>query len=84
MQKYKSPFDLVITSKSQTTDFAVLGIKEDTLYKFVRPGDRFRINKWVNYHKDKAVWSGLKRKLVLVYVDSEYTNIIKEEIIELN
>lgn len=84
IEKNKSPFDLVISSKSQTTDFAVLGVKEDTLYKFVRPGDRFRIPKWIKYHKDKAVWSGLKRKLVLVHIDKDYTEILKEEVIQLN
>ena len=82
--KYKSPFNPIITSKSQSADFIILGINKDIIYKFVRPGDRFRVPKWVDYWKNTCIWSKHKRELILVFVDSDYTYIIKEEIIELN
>lgn len=83
IQQQSSPFNPVIGVNSQSADFIVLGIKKDLIYKIVVPKDVTRVKVWVEYWKQRCIFSGLKRELVLIYVDSYYSKIIYEETIKL-
>ena len=80
ISKYTSPFNPILWVRSSNCDFYVPGIGKDTIYKIITPGDRFRINKIIEYWKEKSAFRNFKREIVLIYVKSDFATVIKEDI----
>lgn len=83
IQQQSGIFNPVVGVNSQSADFIVLGIKKDLIYKIVAPKDVTKVKVWVEYWKQRCIFSGLRREIILVYVDSKYSKITYEEVIKL-
>jgi hypothetical protein len=80
MGKYTSPFNPILWVRSSNCDFYVPGIGKDTIYKIIMPGDRFRINKIIEYWKEKSAFRNFKREIVFIYIKNDFKTVLKEDI----
>jgi hypothetical protein len=80
MGKYSSPFNPILWVRGSNCDFYVPGIAKDTIYKIIMPGDRFRINKIVQYWKEKSAFRNFKREIVFIYIKNDFKTVLKEDI----
>jgi hypothetical protein len=83
MGKYNSPFNPILWVRSSNCDFYVPGIGKDTIYKIIMPGDRFRINKIIEYWKEKSAFRNFKREIVFIYIKNDFKTILKEQQVQI-
>jgi hypothetical protein len=83
MEKYTSPFNPILWVRSSNCDFYVPGIGKDTIYKIIMPGDRFRINKIIEYWKEKSAFRNFKREIVFIHMKNDFKTVLKETIVQV-
>jgi len=81
ISRSNSPFNPVFWVRSKYCDYIMCGIRGDIIYKIITPTDNKK--KIISYWENMQGFLPIKKKLILIYPDKDFTKIVKEEEIQI-